>query len=109
MKKIEAFVKPFTVEAIKSALVEAGVERFRVVPANEFSSVKTHADVFSGTEFALDMTPTSLVVVHAEDETVDSIVDLFLQAGQTEQRGNGRIVVTALEKVIEIEASETAS
>jgi len=109
MKKIEAFVKPFTVEAIKSALADAGVTRFRVFQANEFSNVKTHSDVFAGTEFELDMTPTSLVVVHADDEQTDSIVDVFLHVGQTEQRGNGRVVVTAIEKVIEIEATEAAS
>lgn len=106
MKKIEAFVKPFTLEAIKAALAEVGVDVFRILQAQELSSVSTHAEVYRGTEYAMDVAPRVLLVVLVDDVRVDGIVDLLQEAGRTEHPGYGEIIVTPVERAVPIFAGE---
>lgn len=102
MKKIEAFVKPFTLEVIKAALREAGVDVFHILQGQELSSVHTHAEVYRGTEYEMDVTPSVLVVLLVEDERCDAVIRLLQDAGQTEQPGYGRIIVTPVEQLVSI-------
>ena len=106
MKKIEAFVKPFTLEAIKAALAEADVEVFRILQAQELSSVRTHAEVYRGTEYEMDVAPRVLIVVLVEDERTDAMIRLIQEAGQTDHPGDGRIIVTSVEQLVHIDEGE---
>lgn len=108
MKKIEAFVKPFTVEAIKVALAGVNVDVFRIIQAQELNGVRSHAEVYSGTEYPTDVTPSVLVVVLASDLLADDVVRLLREASQTEQPGEGGIIVTTIERYVRIDEGATA-
>lgn len=100
MKKIETFVKPFTLEAVKASLAESGVHVVRIAQVQELNAVNSHAEVYRGTEYEIDVAPRILVMFVVDDDEVDSVVERLRVAGQTDQPGEGEIVVTAVERQV---------
>jgi nitrogen regulatory protein PII len=103
MKKIEAFIKPFTLETVKEALHEADIQVFRILKAQELSGVPTHTEVYRGTEYELDMAPRVLIVVLVEEELVQKVVECLRGAAGTDNPGDGEIVVTTVDRVVPID------
>lgn len=106
MNKIEAFVKPFTLETIKAALSKAGVQVFHILQAQELSSVPSHAEVYRGTEYEMDVIPRVYLVVLVDDGHTDAVIRLIQAAGQTENPGDGDIIVTAIARLVHIDEAE---
>ncbi len=100
MKKIEAFIKPFTLEAIKAALANASIEIFRIYDAQELNTVSTYTDVYRGTSYEMDAIPRIVIVIFAQEGDVDRIVELIQEAGQTEHLGDGSIIVSSVEQIV---------
>ena len=109
MKKIEAFIKPFTLEPIKSALHASDVQLFRILDAQEFSSSNTYSDVFRGTEYEMDVSPRILLVVLVRDNQVEQVIQCIRDAGQTDHPGDGKIIVTPIERSLVIDSEEIES
>ena len=106
MKKVEAFIKPFTLDAIKAAFADSGIEVFRIVQAHELSSRRTHAEVYRGTEYEMDVTPRVLIVAIVEDNRVEAVIQLIQAHCQTDHPNDGWIVVGPVENLIPIDTHE---
>jgi nitrogen regulatory protein P-II 1 len=50
VKKIEAIIKPFKLEAVKEALAEIGVEGMTVSEVKGFGRQKGHTEIYRGSE-----------------------------------------------------------
>ena len=50
MKKIEAVIKPFKLEEVKSALLAIGVEGMTVTEVRGFGRQKGHTELYRGAE-----------------------------------------------------------
>ena len=57
MKKIEAIIKPFKLDEVREALTEIGLHGMTVTEVTGFGRQKTHAELYHGTEFAIDSMP----------------------------------------------------
>lgn len=101
MKKIEAYVKPFKLEALKDALLEAGVSDLRFVPIQE-SAGSNFQEFYRGTEYAVDSDARTMVMMMLEDEQVDAITRLIQNIARTDNDGDGKILVIPVEQMIEI-------
>lgn len=106
MKKIEAYIKPFKLYEVKKALTDAQVNVFRILDTQELSSQQTYMDVYRGTEYEVDNSPRTMLIIYAADNRVDAIVACIQEACQTEHRGDGRIAVTPVERMILIDTAE---
>ncbi len=58
MKKIEAIIKPFKLEAVKEALSEVGVEGMTVSEVKGFGRQKGHTEIYRGSEYTVDFLPS---------------------------------------------------
>ena len=68
MKKIEAIIKPFKLEALKEALSELGITGMTISEVKGFGRQKGHSEIYRGAEYTVDFVPkTKLEIVIEED------------------------------------------
>ena len=106
MKKIEAIIRPEKIEAVKDALFEAGVSGMTISQVQGCGSQHGWKEYYRGTEVMLNMVPKVKFEIVAEDEEVDSIIDVGCAASKTGNVGDGKIFVLPIEGVVRIRTGE---
>lgn len=106
MKKIEAVVRHFKLEDVKSAITEAGVQGMTVTEVRGFGRQKGHKETYRGAEYIVDFMPKVKIEIVVEDDLESKVVDAVVSAARTGQVGDGKIFVANVEKVIRIRTNE---
>jgi nitrogen regulatory protein P-II 1 len=109
MKKIEAIVRHFKLEDVKSALVENGISGMTITEVRGFGRQKGHTEMYRGTEFRVVFVPKVKVEVVVDDAKLPTAVNAIVKAAQTGQIGDGKIFVSNLEEIVRIRTGETGS
>ncbi len=91
MTKIEAIVRPNKFEAVKTALMELGVEGMTVSEVRGHGRQKGHTEVFRGREYDVDLLPKVKVELVVSDETVEPAIEAICNAAYTGKIGDGKI------------------
>jgi len=107
MKKIEAVVKPFKLEDVKSALGALGVQGMTVAEVKGFGRQKGHTEIYRGSEYVVDFLPKVKIEVVLADTLVNSAVEAIVKAAKTGKIGDGKIFVSPIQEVIRIRTGET--
>jgi nitrogen regulatory protein PII len=107
MKKIEAIIKPFKLEEVKSALAALGIQGLTVAEVKGFGRQKGHTEIYRGSEYAVDFLPKIKIELVLADAQVTSAVEAIVTAAKTGKIGDGKIFVSAVESVVRIRTSET--
>jgi nitrogen regulatory protein P-II 1 len=106
MKQITAVIKPFKLEEVREALAECGVTGLTVTEVKGFGRQKGHTELYRGAEYVVDFLPKVKVEVVVKSEELDRCVDAIVTAARTGKIGDGKIFVTAVEKVVRIRTGE---
>lgn len=106
MKKIEAIIKPFKLDEVKTALTEIGIVGLTVTEVNGYGRQKGHTETFRGGEYTVDFTPKVKVEVVVDDSHFDSAVEAIIKTARTGKIGDGKIFVTEIADVIRIRTGE---
>lgn len=107
MKRIDAIIRPQSLDEVKEHLNSAGVHAMTVAEVRGFGRQKGHTEIYRGTEYALDFVPKVLVTIIAADDRVQDIVRVIMLAARTGKMGDGKIMVTPLDEVIRIRTGES--
>ncbi len=107
MKKIEAIIRHFKLEDVKTALTEAGAHGMTITEVRGFGRQKGHTEMYRGAEYAVDFVPKVKVEVVVSDTAVKNVIDVVLRAAQTGQIGDGKIFVSDLTEVVRIRTGQT--
>jgi nitrogen regulatory protein PII len=107
MKKIEAIIKPFKMDDVKSALADLGIQGMTVVEVKGFGRQKGHTEIYRGSEYTVDFLPKIKIELVVNDEQVNAVAEAIVKAAKTGKIGDGKIFVSAVEKVIRIRTGET--
>ncbi len=106
MKKIEAIVKPFKLEEVKSALSKIGIQGMTVTEVRGFGRQKGHTEIYRGAEYKIDFLPKSKIELIVTDELVTQAIETIERAAKTGKIGDGKIFVSPIEEVIRIRTGE---
>ncbi len=106
MKKIEAIVKPFKLEEVKSALTKIGIQGMTVTEVRGFGRQKGHTEIYRGAEYKIDFLPKSKIELIVTDELVIQAVETIERAAKTGKIGDGKIFVSPVDEVIRIRTGE---
>ena len=106
MKRIEAVVRHFKLEDVKSAITEAGVQGMTVTEVRGFGRQKGHKETYRGAEYIVDFMPKVKIEVVVGDDVQDKVVEAIVGSARTGQVGDGKIFITNVEKVIRIRTGE---
>ena len=83
MKKIEAIIKPFKLDEVKSALNEIGVTGMTVSEVRGFGRQRGHTEVYRGAEYVIDFLPKTRIEVVLEDGLVGDALEVIQRAART--------------------------
>jgi nitrogen regulatory protein P-II 1 len=106
MKKIEAIIKPFKLEEVKTALADIGIEGMTVTEVKGFGRQKGHTEIYRGSEYTVDFLPKIKLEVVVADETCDKAVEAIIKAAKTGKIGDGKIFIIQVEQAIRIRTEE---
>src|ERR1051325_9983855 len=106
MKKIEAIIKPYKLDEVKTALTQVGIQGMTVSEVRGFGRQKGHKEQYRGAEYTVDLVPKVKVEVVVADGAVGSGVEAITRAARTGEIGDGKIFVYALEQVTRIRTGE---
>jgi nitrogen regulatory protein P-II 1 len=107
MKKIEAIIKPFKLEEVKDALVEAGIEGMTVSEVKGYGRQQGHSELYRGAEYVVEFIPKiKIEIVVSNDEYLNKAIEAINQAAKTGKIGDGKIFVSTIDHVIRIRTDE---
>jgi len=109
MKKVEAIIKPFKLDAVKEGLQSIGVSGMTITEVKGFGRQKGHTEIYRGAEYQVDFLPKIKIELLCEEGEVKKICDAIVDAAKTGRIGDGKISVTSVDTVIRIRTGEEGS
>ena len=106
MKKVEAIVRHFKLEDVKSAITEVGIHGMTVTEVRGFGRQKGHKETYRGAEYIVDFMPKVKLEVVVGDADVDKLVEAVVRAARTGQVGDGKIFISNIDQVVRIRTGE---
>jgi len=106
MKRIEAIIKPFKLEDVKDALTEAGITGMTVSDVKGYGRQQGHSELYRGAEYVVDFLPKIKLDLVVDGKDVDNVVEIITNAAKTGKIGDGKIFVSAIERIIRIRTGE---
>ena len=106
MKWITAIIKPFTLDDVREALHEAGVQGMTVTEVKGFGRQHGHTELYRGAEYVVDFLPKLKIELAVADDRVEHAIEAISGAARTGKIGDGKVFVMDLEQVIRIRTRE---
>ncbi len=106
MKKVEAIIRPFKLDEIKIALVNAGIVGMTVSEVRGFGRQKGQTERYRGSEYTVEFLQKLKLELVVEDDQVDLVVDKIISAARTGEIGDGKIFVSSVGQVVRIRTGE---
>ncbi len=106
MKKVEAVIRPFKLEDVKLALVNAGIVGMTVSEVRGFGRQKGQVERYRGSEFTVEFLQKLKIEVVVADENVESVLKAIAEAAKTGEIGDGKIFVSPVDSVMRIRTGE---
>jgi nitrogen regulatory protein PII len=106
MKKVEAIIRPFKLDDVKMALVNAGIVGMTVTEVRGFGRQKGQVERYRGSEFTVELLQKLKLDIVVEDDKVDVVVQAVQEAARTGEIGDGKIFVSPVEAVVRIRTGD---
>jgi len=106
VKKIEAIIKPFKLEAVKEALTEIGITGMTVSEVKGYGRQKGHKEMYRGAEYNVDFNPKLKIELVLAADQVEKVVEAVRNAANSEKIGDGKIFVLPVEDVMRVRTGE---
>ena len=109
MKKIEAIIRPFKLEDVKIALVNAGIVGMTVSEVRGLGRQKGQVERYRGSEFTVEFLQKLKLEIVVDDERVETVVQAVQDAARTGEIGDGKIFISTVDSVIRIRTGDLDS
>ena len=106
MKKVEAIIRHFKLEDVKSALSETGAKGMTVTEVRGFGRQKGHTEMYRGSEYTVDLVPKIKLEIAVAESDLQGVLDTLVKAARTGQVGDGKVFVSDLTQVVRIRTGE---
>ncbi|NET69599.1 MAG: P-II family nitrogen regulator [Sphaerospermopsis sp. SIO1G2] len=106
MKKVEAIIRPFKLDEVKIALVNAGIVGMTISEVRGFGRQKGQTERYRGSEYTVEFLQKLKVEIVVEDDLVDMVVDKIITAARTGEIGDGKIFISPVEQIVRIRTGE---
>ncbi|MDG4866818.1 P-II family nitrogen regulator [Guyparkeria sp. 1SP6A2] len=106
MKKIEAIIKPFRLDDVRTALMDLGINGLTATEVKGFGRQKGHTELYRGAEYVVDFLPKVKLEVVIGSDQEDAVVDAIVKAAYSGKIGDGKIFVSPVERAVRIRTNE---
>ena len=109
MQKIEAIIQPSKLDAVKQALLDAGIEGMTILEARGHGRQKGHTEFYRGREYTVDLLPKVKLEMVVPDEMAEKAIQAIQSAARTGKIGDGKIFRSRIDEAIRIRNDERGS
>jgi nitrogen regulatory protein P-II 1 len=109
MKRIDAYIRPYALDEVREALVEAGVHGLSAIEVRGFGRQKGHAELFRGREYEQEFLPKVKLEILVQDEQANGVVEAITKAARTDSVGDGKIAILPVDDIVRIRTGESGS
>lgn len=109
MKKLEAIIRHYKLEDVKTALTTLGVQGMTVSEVRGFGRQRGHKETYRGAEYTVDFMPKVKMEVVVGENEVEAAVNAICESARTGQVGDGKIFVSSLDQIVRIRTGESGS
>jgi nitrogen regulatory protein PII len=109
MKLVMAIVKPFALEAVRTALSDIGVEGMTVSEVRGYGRQRGHTEIYRGAEYHVDFLPKVKIEVVVEDGRLEPAIAAIAQAANNGQIGAGKIFVLEVLDAVRVRTGERSA
>ena len=106
MQKIEAIIQPSKLDAVKDALVEAGISGITIFEARGHGRQKGHTEFYRGREYAVDLLPKIKLEIVVPDNLLEAAIGAIANTARTGRIGDGKIFISRIDDAIRIRNDE---
>ncbi|NIK11668.1 P-II family nitrogen regulator [Alkalibacillus almallahensis] len=107
MKKLEAIIRPEKFQELREELDRHGVNGMTISEVAGCGQQKGQEGVFRGNKYEIKLYPKVKVELVVDNEDVDVTAKIISKTCSTDQVGDGKIFVSAVEDVYRIRTGET--
>ncbi len=106
MKKLEAIIRHYKLEDVKTALTGIGIQGMTVSEVRGFGRQRGHKETYRGAEYTVDFMPKVKLEVVVNDSQAEQAISTICEAARTGSVGDGKIFVSSLDQVVRIRTGE---
>lgn len=103
---VTAVIKPHRLEEVKSALGDIGVSGLTITEVKGHGRQGGHTETYRGAEYTIDLIPKVKIEVIVDTSDADKVVDTIVAAAKTGKIGDGKVWVTAVDRLVRIRTGE---
>jgi nitrogen regulatory protein P-II 1 len=106
MRLVTAVIKPFKLDEVKAAIMDAGCHGMTVSEVKGYGRQKGHTEVYRGAEYTVDLVPKVRVEVLVEDDNAQAVIEGIVASAHTGTIGDGKVWSVALTDVVRVRTGE---
>ena len=107
MKMVMAVIKPFTLDRVRAALGEVGVEGVTASEVRGYGRQRGQTEIYRGAEYKVEFLPKVELKVVVDDSMLDRVVEAIQASANTGAIGDGKIFVLDVGQAVRIRTGET--
>ena len=107
MKKIEAIIRPFKLDEVHNALLEAGFAGLTVTEVRGYGRQKGHKEIYRGSEYNIEFVPKIKIELVCDESKLETAISIIINTSKTGEVGDGKIFVLSVEETIRIRTEES--
>ena len=106
MKKVEAIIKPFKLDDVRTELSRIGVNGMTVYDIQGYGNQRGHTELYRGAEYEVAFLPKVKLELVVADEILDQVVQAIQDKSRTGTTGDGKVFIFHVEESIRIRTGE---
>jgi nitrogen regulatory protein P-II 1 len=106
MKKIEAIIQPFKLEAVKEALQAIGIDGMTICDVRGHGRQKGHTETYRGQEYNVDLLPKVKLEIVVSADRYSEVIKVLTDAARTGKIGDGKVFSYDISDAIRIRNDE---
>jgi nitrogen regulatory protein P-II 1 len=106
VKLITAIVKPFKLDAVRTALNEVGVAGMTITEVRGHGRQKGHSEIYRGAEYIEQLVPKIRIEILVGETDAGRILQTIADSARSGEIGDGKVWVTSVDEVMRIRTGE---
>ncbi len=106
MKKVEAIIRPESVDAVRNALSLAGVTGLTITEVEGHGKQKGIVQQWRGEKYKVELLPKAKIEIVIKDSEIERICRVIIESARTGEIGDGKIFIYPVEEAIRIRTGE---
>ena len=107
MKLVTAILRPEVLDRVREALFDVDIPGMTVTEVKGFGNQKGHTELYRGNKFTVEFMHKVKLEIAISNKNLDLLINTISNIARSGQKGDGKIFVTEIEKVVRIRTGET--